>query len=291
MGIILNIFVNETITRPIVRLHRRVQKIEQSNWDYQVAIDSKDEIGEFSRAFDSMTARLKNAQDELQNHRYELERQVAERTTELSQRIREIEQQKVGMQNLALVLEISQQRYQNLVNSIDGVVWEAEPNTFHFSFISQQAKRFFGYPLEDWLSQSTFWADHIHPYDREWAAAYCANAVANQQDIHFEYRMITADNQIIWVKYLVTVVVENEQVVKLYGVILDITEQKQAEEKIAIFQLFMETTGEGMGMATLDRKVVYMNPSLRRFIDETTLEGVLNQDFLSYYPQDFWLRA
>jgi PAS domain S-box-containing protein len=123
-------------------------------------------------------------------------------------------------------LKQSQQEYRKLVHSIDGVIWEAEPKTFQFTFISQQAERFFGYPLEDWLNQPTFWKDHLHPADRDQAVAYCANNVAKKQDHDFEYRMITADNSIIWIRDLVTLFIENDEVVKLYGVMLDITEKK-----------------------------------------------------------------
>jgi len=226
---LLAFFTAKNITRPIIKLQRRAKEIENGNWDYQVTVDTQDEIGQFSKAFDSMTTRLKNAQDELLSYQDKLEIQVADRTTELSQRIKEIERQKIGMQNLALYLEASQQRYESLVNSIDGVVWEADAKTFQFQFVNQHAQRILGYPVEDWLNQPTFWADHIHPDDREWATTYCVNATKNKQDHNFEYRMITADNRTIWLKDLVTVVVENDQAVKLYGVMFDITESKRME--------------------------------------------------------------
>jgi len=228
VGSLLAFITAKNLTRPILKLHRRASEIEKGNWDYQVTVDSQDEIGEFSNAFDSMTAQLKNAQDELECHQNKLERQVSERTAELSQRIQEIEQQKIGIQNLAEDLVASQQRYESLVNSIDGVVWEGDANTFQFQFVSQHTQRILGYPSEDWL-KPRFWADHIHPDDREWAMTYCANAVAEKRDHNFEYRMITADKRTIWLRDLVTVVVENDKAVKLYGVMFDITERKQAE--------------------------------------------------------------
>jgi len=179
----------------------------------------------------------------------------------------------------------SQQRYKNLVNSIDGIVWEADAKTFQFTFISQQAERFFGYPLQDWLNQPSFWAEHIHPDDKTWAPTYCAESTANQRDHDFEYRMITADQRTLWIRDLVTVIVENDQAVKLCGIMLDVTDKKADEEKIAIFQRFIETSGEGMGMTTLDGKVVYMNPSLCRFVDEPDLKTVFGRKIIDFYPE------
>ncbi|MEK8017993.1 MAG: response regulator [Candidatus Parabeggiatoa sp.] len=126
-------------------------------------------------------------------------------------------------------LRESQQKYKSLVHSIEGVVWEAEPKTFQFTFISKQAERFFGYPYQNWLNDPHFWTDHIHPDDRNRVLAYCAERVVAEKEHHFEYRMITENNRTIWIKMLITVVLDNHQAVKLCGVMFDITEQKQME--------------------------------------------------------------
>ncbi|HIE00078.1 MAG TPA: PAS domain S-box protein [Thiotrichaceae bacterium] len=306
MSIIVAILISKTITDPITKLYNRARKIEQGYWDYQTAIETEDEIGELSKAFDSMVLHLKQSHQALESHRQELENKVAKRTIELAQHLDALDHEKNAAQNIVFnlektneqfVLEIeerkraeealrkSQQRYEYLVHSIEGVVWEADAKTFQFTFISQQAERFFGYPLDVWLNEPSFWADHVYPDDQKWAIAYCANATSQGQDHEFEYRMITADNRIIWIRNLVTVVVEKGQAVKLHGIMLDITAKKAVEEKQLIFQKFIENSGEGMGMATLDHKVAYMNPSLCRFIDEPTPEKVIGEYFTRYYPE------
>src|SRR5258708_244484 len=67
----------------------------------------------------------------------------------------------------------AQQRFRDLVNSVEGIVWEADVPSFQFLFISKQAERVLGYPVERWLSEPTFWKDHLHPEDREWALQFC----------------------------------------------------------------------------------------------------------------------
>jgi len=287
---LLAFFTAKNITCPIIKLQRRSEEIEKGNWDYQVSIDTQDEIGQFSRAFDSMTVRLKNAQEKLLSYQDKLEIQVAERTTELSHRIQEIELQKMEIQNLALDLEASQQRYKNLVNSIDGVVWEADAKTFQFTFVSQQAERLTGYPLENWLNQPTFWAEQIHPDDREWAIKYCVNATKHKQDHNFEYRMITVDNRTIWLKDLVTVVVENDQPVKLCGVMFDITESKQAEQALLEseeqFRKMFEEGPIGMVIASPDFRFTKVNAAFCQMLGYTEAELLqLNVIDISY-PDD-----
>jgi len=135
----------------------------------------------------------------------------------------------------------AQQRFRDLVNSVEGIVWEADAPTFQFAFVSNQAERILGYPVERWLSEPTFWADHLHPNDREWAVRFCEEAVGDKRDHDFEYRMIAADGRVVWVRDLVTVVVQGDRATRLRGVMVDITERKRAEEERHAHLWFFES--------------------------------------------------
>src|SRR5688572_2248631 len=115
-------------------------------------------------------------------------------------------------------LRRSEGRYRQLVNSIDGIVWEADAQTVEFTFVSPQAERLLGYPTERWTTEPTFWQDHMHPVDRHWAPNFCAVATREKRDHEFEYRMIAADGRLVWLRDIVTVVIEDDQPVKLRGV-------------------------------------------------------------------------
>jgi len=126
----------------------------------------------------------------------------------------------------------AQQRFRDLVNSVEGIVWEADVPSFQFLFISKQAERVLGYPVERWLSEPTFWKDHVHPEDQEWALQFCQTATAEKRDHDFEYRMIAADGRVVLLRDLVTVVVEGNRATRLRGVKVDISTRKQAEEAL-----------------------------------------------------------
>jgi PAS domain S-box-containing protein len=129
-------------------------------------------------------------------------------------------------------LNREQQRFMGLVNSVDGIVWEADAATFACSFVSEQAKRILGYPTERWLREPTFWKDHLHPEDREWAVQFCAKATAEKRNHDFEYRMIGADGRTVWLHDVVTVVIEGDRPTILRGVMVDTTARKRAEEAV-----------------------------------------------------------
>jgi two-component system cell cycle sensor histidine kinase/response regulator CckA len=118
---------------------------------------------------------------------------------------------------------------EDLIASIDGIVWEADVRTFSFTFVSAQAERILGYPIERWLGDPDFWRDHIHPDDRDQAVSYCLASTRERRDHRFEYRMLAADGRIVWLHDAVTVISEGNEPVTLRGVMVDITERKEAE--------------------------------------------------------------
>jgi PAS domain S-box-containing protein len=168
-------------------------------------------ISSWSTARKRAEKRLRESQDELRKARDELENKVIERTAELSG---------------------SNEQFRNLVNTIDGIVWEADAQTFRFIFVGEQAERILGYPVKQWLREPTFWKDHLHPEDRDWAVQFCVNATTEKRAHDFEYRMIAADGRIVWVRDLVTVVVEDGHPTRLRGVMVDTTNRKRAEEAV-----------------------------------------------------------
>ncbi len=128
-------------------------------------------------------------------------------------------------------LQAAEERFRDLVNSTDGIVWEADAVTFNFTFISQQAERLLGYPSKDWLKPN-FWVEHLHPDDKSWAPEYCASCTGRLESHDFEYRFIALDGHVVWLRDIVTVVVENDAPRWLRGIMVDITDRKAAEEEI-----------------------------------------------------------
>ncbi|MEZ4862622.1 MAG: PAS domain S-box protein [Caldilineaceae bacterium] len=133
-----------------------------------------------------------------------------------------------------------QHDYEQLITSIDGILWEADTDTFQFTYVSEQAERLLGYAAAQWLIPG-FWEEHIHPDDRAWATAFCSQATSENRNHSFEYRMIAADGRSVWLRDIASVVVEEGKAKKLRGIIIDITERKQAEEERQAHLWFLES--------------------------------------------------
>ncbi len=131
---------------------------------------------------------------------------------------------------------------QSIINTIDGIVWEADATTLQFTFVSPQARRILGFPVTQWLEEPDFWINHMHPEDRTWAPARCDAAAAELRDHDFEYRMIAKDGRAVWLHDLVTIVTEPGRPPRLRGLMVDITARKRAEaDREAMEKKLLET--------------------------------------------------
>lgn len=129
-------------------------------------------------------------------------------------------------------LRAAEERFRILVETVDGIFWEADPKTFRFTYVSPRAERVLGFPTEKWLKEPTFWVDHIHPDDRQEAVTFCVAATQQGRPHQLEYRMVAADGRVVWLRDFVTVVVERGEPRTLRGVMVDVTAQHEAEERL-----------------------------------------------------------
>jgi PAS domain S-box-containing protein len=130
------------------------------------------------------------------------------------------------------IIRSSQQRIESLIDTIDGIVWECDYNTFEFTFVNKKAEQITGYPVEQWLYNPTFWAEKIHPDDREEAINFCMESSQTKNQYDFEYRMLASNGSVIWMRDIVNVIREDGVPVSLKGIMIDITKTKEAENEL-----------------------------------------------------------
>ena len=104
------------------------------------------------------------------------------------------------------------------------ILWEGDPATFQFSYVSPSAEDVLGYPAQRWTVEPTFWTDVIvHPDDRDEAVTFCALATAQSRNHDFRYRARTADGRIVSLLDVVQVITGGRGVpVKLRGLMLEL---------------------------------------------------------------------
>jgi PAS domain S-box-containing protein len=127
-------------------------------------------------------------------------------------------------------LQRTQQDYRDLINSIEGIVWEGGSQMGEFTFVSQQAERLLGYPVARWLREPKFFREHLYWEDRE--RVMNARRGTTGENFTQEFRMVTVDGRIPWLRNSVTATTDAFGKPTLRGVIMNITELKATEEAL-----------------------------------------------------------
>ncbi|HLX13077.1 MAG TPA: PAS domain S-box protein, partial [Bacteroidota bacterium] len=136
----------------------------------------------------------------------------------------------------------AKENYETLVNSLDGIVWEADAETMRINFVSSQAQRLLGYKKEDWLFDNSFLLSHLYPADRDRVSKEIRDAVHSKSALSVEFRMVAVDGQAVWFRMNMAVVSDQGESSKLRGVMVDVTEWKKLEDSLRHAQK-MESLG------------------------------------------------
>ncbi|HSU27655.1 MAG TPA: HAMP domain-containing protein [Chitinophagaceae bacterium] len=84
LGFLITWWMSRNLTRPLKKLTHAASSIAGGNYDTSVDVDRRDEIGKLARAFNAMTIQVSNA-------KYNLEKKVVERTSQLEKANKELE--------------------------------------------------------------------------------------------------------------------------------------------------------------------------------------------------------
>jgi len=123
-------------------------------------------------------------------------------------------------------LRQNQGRYKALLETTKVIAYEIDLETLEFKYISPQVFDITGYPVKVW-KDFEFWSNTIHPDERDYCVNFCMKKTKKGSDHEFEYRMVTADEKIIWFKNLVSLGKKEGKPFSLRGFLIDITQQKK----------------------------------------------------------------
>jgi PAS domain S-box-containing protein len=128
----------------------------------------------------------------------------------------------------------SREEFYTLFQSIEGIAWEADTGMQQFTFISDKVEPVLGFSPEVWLNKPGLWEARIHPEDNHIITDYIHLKHQPEKKYSFEYRMIHADDQLVWIKDNVTVIYKDDKPFLLRGIMVDntITGKLRAQERL-----------------------------------------------------------
>src|SRR5262245_24571151 len=132
-------------------------------------------------------------------------------------------------------LRETEERYRALAEHLPAVTYREPLEHVRGGFyISPRVQEVFGYSPEEWTRNvDLFWRDRLHPEDRERVLALDAETNRTQEPYVAEYRFRRADGSYVWIHDEARLVVRPGGAGSWQGFFLDITERKEAEDKVA----------------------------------------------------------
>ncbi len=165
-------------------------------------------------------------------------------------------------------------------------LWKNKKN-WPVEYVSENVKRIFGYTTNDFLKGDIIYRKIIHPEDLQ---RVTKEVIENSKSdkISFEhkpYRIISKKGKIKWVNDI-TIIRRNKnrEITHYEGIIIDITKQKQSEEKLIItrkkveesedkYKILLTNTLDTIWTTDLEFNITYISNAI--------------YDFLGYRPEEF----
>lgn len=124
--------------------------------------------------------------------------------------------------------------FQSFIENLPVMFYAVGPDPPHKPiYISPSFERF-GYSLDTWLTDPDIWDRVIHLDDRTRVLDATRAAMRAGSSVDFEYRVIKADGSIMWVRDRSCFIKAPDGVpICWQGIILDVTERRNAEEELA----------------------------------------------------------
>ncbi len=136
-------------------------------------------------------------------------------------------------------------KYRALVEQIPAIVYiDIADESMATTYVSPQIEELLGITPAEYMADPDLWTRHLHPDDRERALAEYVRGRDAGGASTFEYRLISRAGNPVWFRdSFVVVRGEDDEPAFIHGVMLDITERKNAEEQVAFLAYHDKLTG------------------------------------------------
>ncbi|NRF95589.1 PAS domain S-box protein [Paenibacillus frigoriresistens] len=179
-------------------------------------------------------------------------------------------------------LQIQKVENDEIFNNLNISIWK-------FDLITNEVRRstglekITGFRQNDLQQDSNMWTKIVHPDDFKIADEHYSD-IRKGNTKESQYRIISRDGNIKWIENRGKPIFDSENnVIKMIGVIFDITERKQSETK---FELMAESASDLVG--TVDPKGVfeYVSPSHEKVLGLDAKQCVGTSAFTYMHPDD-----
>lgn len=156
-------------------------------------------------------------------------------------------------------------RYAQEIAKMGSWEWDIEK---HITKYSENYYAIFGFNPSEVEPGFELFKSRVHPDDIQILDESYLTIMRDKIPYSIELRILDTDGTYKWTQNSIVPVIENDKLVKLKGVIIDITERKQIEEEIRKseekYRSLIENMGEGIGVTDDEEKFIFVNPAAEK---------------------------
>lgn len=177
-------------------------------------------------------------------------------------------------ERLRLALDLTYIGFWDMQLSDRSIIWNDNHSTL------------LGLPPETCEPSYELWRNHVHPDDLGWVEPLFLASIEQHTDYAAEYRVIHSDGSVHWLMGRGRALYGDDgQPLRSIGVLLDVTDRKQAEQTLALQAVIARNMAEGICLVKADNAtIVYANPKFEQMFGYDT--GELNNQPVAilHYP-------
>ncbi len=176
------------------------------------------------------------------------------------------------------LLRETEEKYRSLVEHVPAITYIAGFGASgRWEFVSPQIESMLGFAQEEFIEDPHLWFERVHPQDRERVMVEEEQSRASGEVFESEYRIHAKDGRVVWLHDR-ALAIEMDGRPRLQGVMYDVTERREAEERgreaLARYQTLVEQVPAVVYVDAVDdlRTPVYVSPRLVDLIGYTAEE-------------------
>ena len=224
-------------------------RIGWQHWTNHAIFDDQGRVTEYQGIGRDITHR-KRAEEELREHRDHLEDLVHARTTELTETNRHLQDQIAERKLAEDALRESEQKYRDLAELLPQTVYELDESGM-LTFVNRQAFETFGYTRDD-FNRGLYALEMLIPEDRDRAGENVNKLLRGEKSSGNEYTALRKDGSTFPIAIFSNRILREGKPVGLRGIIVDLTELRQAEADLRRSEERMRLGLEGSGVCLWD---------------------------------------
>ncbi len=195
----------------------------------------------------------------------------------LLERIHVLENEIAVAKQTSNVLEKIEERYNRLSENLQIVVYTAFSDKMTSRFIvSGHMEALTGYPAAQFKKDADLFARIIHPEDRHMVTQKICEALEDKTLIDLEYRIITQNNQVKWIRDKAFPADGHGNTLRVDGFLEDITNSRRSDEVLRsaskLWQDTFNAMSEALAIMDADCRIVQCNRAMRQLVKKSDLE-------------------